>query len=109
MNVKTAWDALEGIAAEVLSLSVHASLLVGLVFVVRFFVKHRLSRQCHYLLWFLVLARLAVPVFPESHTSLFNLFDRLGHARQQRAVTRTELPSSTELVSLTYSTPQSSR
>ncbi len=55
--------------------SAHASLLAAIVFTLELCFWRRLSPRWRYGLWLLVLARLLLPVAPESRVSLFNLVD----------------------------------
>src|SRR5689334_18376187 len=50
-----------------------ASVLAGLVFLIQWLFRRRLAGRWRYALWFLVLGRLLLPVFPESSLSVFNL------------------------------------
>ena len=67
----------------VLRTSAQASLLICLILVVQAALRRKLAPKWHYALWFLLIARLAMPWAPESGFSLFNLFS----FRQQDAAT----------------------
>lgn len=70
-------DAIESAAAAwmrfVLILSSRGAVLVLLVLAAQWIFRKRLSPRWRYGLWLLVLVRLALPVTPESPTSIFNL------------------------------------
>jgi beta-lactamase regulating signal transducer with metallopeptidase domain len=52
--------------------SAEASVLIALVFALRFALRRRLSPRWQYALWLLVVLRLALPALPASPTSVFN-------------------------------------
>ena len=56
-----------------------ASVLVGLVLLVQWLFRNKLSAGWRYALWLLVVARLVMPVSPQSAVSIFNL-TRVGSA-----------------------------
>jgi bla regulator protein BlaR1 len=58
----------------VLSTSVMACLIVGLILLVKFILGNRLKPRWHYILWLLLTLRLILPWTPESPFSIFNLF-----------------------------------
>nr|MBC8290438.1 hypothetical protein [Planctomycetota bacterium] len=62
-----------GCLSCVMLASWQASLLVGLVLLVRVLLGELLPVRARYLLWGVVLVRLLVPVFPASDFSVFNL------------------------------------
>ena len=71
----------------VLSLSISGTLLIVLLFLLRFFFKDRLSKQWQYYIWLVVVARLLFPFAPETNlmAALFQGADR--------AVEQTEIVS----------------
>lgn len=64
--------ALETIAAWIWETSWQASVLVALVLLVQWLFGRKLAPRWRYGLWLLVVARLALPVAPESPLSVFN-------------------------------------
>lgn len=56
-----------------LKTSFAGSLLVGLILLIRFIFRNRLGAKWTYLLWFLLIIRLMMPIAPESSLSIFNL------------------------------------
>ncbi len=52
--------------------SLHATVLIPLILVFQWAFRKRLSARARYSLWWIVLIRLCIPVFPESPTSIFN-------------------------------------
>ncbi|MDK2984518.1 MAG: bla regulator protein blaR1 [Clostridia bacterium] len=59
----------------VLASSAMASVLVGLIFLVKFAVKDKLGANWHYALWLLVVIRLIMPLDIQSSLSIFNAFE----------------------------------
>lgn len=57
----------------VVSSSIMASLLVGLILVVKHLFRDKLEARWHYYIWFLLIIRLALPTLPASFFSLYNL------------------------------------
>ncbi|MCS7464956.1 hypothetical protein N0M98_33275 [Paenibacillus doosanensis] len=57
----------------VLSTSVMATVLVGLILLMKLSLKGKLSPKWHYMLWLLLIIRLILPWSPESSFSVFNL------------------------------------
>ncbi|MGB2826989.1 MAG: M56 family metallopeptidase [Dehalococcoidales bacterium] len=53
--------------------SLQGSVLIGLIVLVQIILRGKLGIRWHYLLWVLLLIRLAVPWLPESKISIFNL------------------------------------
>jgi len=53
--------------------TVQASLLICLVLLIQWAFRHRLGVRGRYLLWLVVVARLAMPWIPPSHLSVYNL------------------------------------
>jgi bla regulator protein BlaR1 len=51
-----------------------ASVLVGLILLVKFVLGNRLKPRWHYIVWLLLTIRLLLPWIPESPFSIFNLF-----------------------------------
>lgn len=54
--------------------SLRASVLIAIVFVLRWALRGRVPAQCFHWLWILVAIRLLLPVAPGSATSIFNLY-----------------------------------
>lgn len=59
----------------VLSTSVMASIMVGLILLSKVLLKDKLNIRWHYLLWILLMARLILPWTLESSFSIYNLVD----------------------------------
>ena len=76
---------LDLIAADALDLlwraSWQAAVLAGMVLLVQWLLRDRLSPRWRYNLWMLVLLRLIIPVTPQSSLSVFNLSNRFAPAR----------------------------
>ena len=67
-------DSLAGRLLEILwRASWQAALLAGMVLIVQWLLRGRLSARWRYNLWLLVLLRLLIPVTPQSSLSVFNL------------------------------------
>ena len=72
-------DMLAGDVLEVLwRASWQAAVLAGMVLLVQWLLRGRLSARWRYNLWLLVLLRLIVPVTPQSSLSVFNLSSRFA-------------------------------
>ena len=56
--------------------SLQGSVLIGLIVLVQIILRGKLGIRWHYLLWVLLLIRLAVPWLPESKISVFNLLPK---------------------------------
>jgi len=56
--------------------SLQGAVLIVLIIIIQKILRRRLSVHWHYLLWLLLLIRLAVPWLPESKMSIFNLVPR---------------------------------
>ncbi|MHC4535897.1 MAG: M56 family metallopeptidase [Planctomycetota bacterium] len=56
--------------------SIQGSMLIVLIVLVQILLRGRLGIRWHYMLWVLLLIRLAVPWLPESKMSIFNLLPR---------------------------------
>ena len=52
-----------------------ASILVGLIILVKYMFKYQISARWHYLIWFLLILRLSMPIAFESSFSLFNVLN----------------------------------
>ncbi len=62
--------------------TIQGSVLIVLIVLVQLILRRRLPVRWHYLLWALLLIRLAVPWLPESRISIFNLIPRsIQHGR----------------------------
>jgi beta-lactamase regulating signal transducer with metallopeptidase domain len=61
---------------KLLWISIQSSVLIILIVLVQKVLRGRLGIRWHYLLWFLLLIRLAMPWLPESKLSIFNLVPR---------------------------------
>src|SRR5688572_29241336 len=68
------WAIFQQVAEGVWSASWRASLLVGLVLATQLVFGRWLTAKWRHALWFVVVARLALPVGPGSSWSVFNLF-----------------------------------
>lgn len=53
--------------------STAGSIVAGILLLIKSVLKNRFNARWHYYLWFFLMLRLAVPVFPESPVSVFNL------------------------------------
>jgi len=56
--------------------SLQGTVLIVLIVLVQIILRRRLPVRWHYLLWLLLLIRLAMPWLPESRMSIFNLVPR---------------------------------
>ncbi len=63
--------------------TIQGSILVGLILVVQIILRRKLPIRWHYLIWVLLLIRLAVPWAPKSRISVFNL---VPHSIQHRRI-----------------------
>ena len=61
---------------KLLWISIQSSVLIILIVLLQKVLRGRLGIRWHYLLWFLLLIRLAMPWLPESKMSIFNLIPR---------------------------------
>ncbi len=61
---------------KLLWISIQSSVLIILIVLLQKVLRGRLGIRWHYLLWFLLLIRLAIPWLPESKISIFNLVPR---------------------------------
>lgn len=59
------------------------SIVVGLIVLLKYSLGDRLSPQWHYLVWFLLLARLLIPYGPQTSWSIFNLSPELPVSWQE--------------------------
>lgn len=57
--------------------SVSASVLIGIILLVKLIVKDRQSPRWHYCIWFILMIRLMIPYVPHSSVSIFNLISPL--------------------------------
>ncbi len=64
---------LTGIFREILDLSLMGTVLIMLLLGMKLFLRNRLSAKWHYMIWFLVILRLALPITVEHELSLYNL------------------------------------
>ncbi|MWV46386.1 M48 family metalloprotease [Paenibacillus sp. HJL G12] len=78
-----------------------ASLVAIVVMAVQHLLRRRISARLRYSLWLIVLARLVLPVFPDSPVSLFNVFpaisdikNAVAHLPSQQDKPRTETGNS---------------
>jgi hypothetical protein len=53
--------------------SLQGSVLIGLIVLIQLILRGKLGIRWHYLLWMLLLIRLAVPYLPQSKISIYNL------------------------------------
>ena len=63
------------VIGEILSWSLMASGIIGIILLLRVLLKGKIQRSLIYGLWIVVLIRLIIPVLPSSKISIFNLFD----------------------------------
>jgi beta-lactamase regulating signal transducer with metallopeptidase domain len=61
---------------KLLWISIQSSVLIILIVLVQIILRRRLPIRWHYLIWLLLLIRLAMPWLPESKISIFNLVPR---------------------------------
>ncbi|GAB6991139.1 M56 family metallopeptidase [Paenibacillus pini] len=59
-----------------------------LVMLVQTLLKRRLSPRIRYLLWFVVVLRLVMPILPSSHLSMFNVLDWMKGAASTTSITQ---------------------
>ncbi len=59
--------------------SAQATVLASLILIIHALLRNKLSAPWRHALWFLLLARLAMPWSPQSPTSVFNLVNLLPH------------------------------
>lgn len=59
--------------------SITASILIGLILILKKFAKGRLGIKFQYTLWFFIILRLMIFNLPESTFSIFNLINRIGN------------------------------
>ena len=59
--------------------SITASILVGLILILRKFAKGRLGIKFQYILWFFVVLRLIIFKLPQSTFSIFNIINKIGN------------------------------
>ena len=77
---------------KLLWISIQSSVLIILIVLLQKILRERFGIRWHYLLWFLLLIRLAIPWLPESKISIFNLVPK--SIQQGRIIeTFSELPS----------------
>ena len=87
-------DSLAGRVLEILwRASWQAALLAGMVLIVQWLLRGRLSARWRYNLWLLVLLRLIVPVTPQSSLSIFNLSKRFAVVSAPSTVANVEIAS----------------
>jgi beta-lactamase regulating signal transducer with metallopeptidase domain len=65
---------LSGLFNWILMTSLMATVLVALIFLVKFILKDNLKVRWQYIIWFILILRLLLPWTPESSISMFNLF-----------------------------------
>ena len=70
MNAALAW--VEGTFWWVLYSSMHATVIIGLILLLRFLLRNRLAGRWQAALWLVLLARMLMPAAPESGFSVFN-------------------------------------
>jgi beta-lactamase regulating signal transducer with metallopeptidase domain len=63
----------------VITSSLMASILIILILLVKFVLKDHLKMRWQYIIWFVLIFRLILPVAPESSFSMFNLFSFIDH------------------------------
>lgn len=70
--ISSSWGIIEA-SRWVFFASVKASLVIALVFVIRFFIREHLPAKWYYALWLLVIFRLLLPIEIPTPVSIFNL------------------------------------
>lgn len=68
--------------AWVLKTSLFASVMAGLILMIKMALNHRLKPGWHYMLWLLLLLRLIIPAGPQTAYSIYNLLPWVGTASQ---------------------------
>ncbi|MEZ2661610.1 M56 family metallopeptidase [Aneurinibacillus aneurinilyticus] len=68
----------------VLKNSMMASVLVGLILLMKVILRNKLPPRWHYMLWLIIMVRLLLPWAPESSYSVYNFFT-YGHESSQTA------------------------
>jgi len=87
------YERLDTLFAWVLRSTVQASVLAMVIFAIQFALRKRLPARWQYLLWLVLLVRVALPWAPESPTSMFNaarLFEAETHPMEGQAVSSPE-------------------
>jgi beta-lactamase regulating signal transducer with metallopeptidase domain len=93
MNIQHFIQSGEAVAGWVFQTSLHASVLIGLVFLIQRMFGKFLSPRWRYALSLLVLLRLVLPAVPSSQFSVFNLgASRFQLASQTATIPRATLP-----------------
>ena len=87
--MNTFFDSSHPVWHWLLKCSAQAAVLVLLVLLVQWLFRKRLAPRWRYALWFLVVARLALPVSPQSAWSIFNL----APGREQPVAAMAQPPS----------------
>jgi beta-lactamase regulating signal transducer with metallopeptidase domain len=64
---------LTNIFVTVINLSTVGIIVAGILLIIKFIFGEKLSASWHYYIWLILLIRLLVPVFPQSHVSVFNI------------------------------------
>jgi len=75
--------------------SLMASVLVAFILLVKFILKDNLKVKWHYVIWFVLILRLMLPMAPESSFSMFNLFSFIN--QQGAAVDVSDHPITSNL------------
>jgi hypothetical protein len=57
----------------VINLSAVGIIVAGILLLIKFVFGEKLSASWHYYIWLIFLIRLLLPVFPQSHVSVFNI------------------------------------
>ena len=103
MNLLSSWEITEPFFRWLLQASFQASIIVGLVLLLQLALGEHLSARWRHALWFIVLARLLLPISVESRFSLFN-FVNADMARSGSKATESALEMS-EMAALAEESP----
>lgn len=69
---------------EILNISLMGMLLTVLLIIIKKLLKNRLSASWHYMIWFLLIFRLIIPIAPANDISIYNLFTPIMMEIQQQ-------------------------
>jgi beta-lactamase regulating signal transducer with metallopeptidase domain len=83
---------------EILNLSLMGMLLTILLILIKKLLRNRLSASWHYMIWFLLVFRLIIPIAPANSMSIYNLFMPVMMEVQQQGSESEEIPHYTEKV-----------
>ena len=83
---------LSNIFGEILNLSLMGMLLTILLIFLKKLLRNRLSASWHYMVWFLLVFRLIIPIAPANSMSIYNLFMPVMMEVQQQGSESEEIP-----------------